>query len=421
LSAHRSCRSRKIRPTRGPTNSLRPVLDAVSERTQLPTRRLVFVLNSYDIGGAEKRASLVARLLQERGTYDTQIVALRETGSLRPYLQGAGIPSSVLPFEWRRCVPALLKRVLRLAAGLRTFRPDAILSYTVVPNTACALAWRLAGAKTMVWNQTNAGHTAYLERWQRLAIQFAPFCTSNTEAGAAYLRDGLRASPSRVRVIRNAVLPEPYTGGRDAFRDRLALTQGDFVACMVANIRHPKDHTTLIRAWRLVVDDLACAGRRAVLLLAGGLSESAFGLKALAFDLGLHGYVRFVGLVQDVDGLLRASDLGLLITASESGSHGLVEAMAAGLPVIASDIPGNREVVGEDMSDCLVPGGDYEALAHSICQVAYDANLRQRCIDRSLRRVSEAFSAARMVDEVNALLTDALDGRSRSRWPDRDR
>jgi glycosyltransferase involved in cell wall biosynthesis len=146
---------------------------------------------------------------------------------------------------------------------------------------------------------------------------------------------------------------------------------------MLAHFHSGKDHQTLLRAWRRVVD-AARDDPKPVLLLAGRPAGTEHAVKALAFDLDLREHIRFLGDVDDVGGLLRASDIAVFSSSSDLFGRAATEPMRAGLPVVATDIPGIREAVGDDGAAFLAPPGDDGVLAAAILRLVRDPELRER-------------------------------------------
>ena len=146
--------------------------------------------------------------------------------------------------------------------------------------------------------------------------------------------------------------------------------------CMIGHLHEGKDHDTLLRAWRLVVDAMRVEEKDAVLLLAGRAAGTEDAVKGLAFDLDLRRYVRFLGEVADIVGLLEAVDLAVFSSRSECLGRGATEPMYAGLAVAATDNPGIREAVGEQGLRFLAAPGDAEGLAEVILRLGRDPALR---------------------------------------------
>jgi glycosyltransferase involved in cell wall biosynthesis len=271
----------------------------------------------------------------------------------------------------------------------------------MLPNVVCGLAWRLTGAKTCVWNQRDAGlrFCPELEQW---AVRLARCFVSNSTAGADFLATTFALPRDGIRIIPNGVELAPPEADRFEWRSRLGLSSDQFVACMVANITSAKDHATLIRAWRLVVDQLP--ERRPVLLLAGTLTAAASSHQALAEQMQLRNHIRFLGTVNDIAGLLGGADLGVFSSAREGCPNGVLECMAAGLAVVATDIPGTRDALGSEACDQFVPVGDPIAMAERIVTLGRDVALRHVLGLANQSRIHREFSPERMYQDMLRLI-----------------
>jgi glycosyltransferase involved in cell wall biosynthesis len=191
---------------------------------------------------------------------------------------------------------------------------------------------------------------------------------------------------------------------------------------VVANLQKNKDHETLLRAWRIACDRLGAPlarqagegpGVRALLVLAGRLDAPA-AIQGLIGELQLDQSVRLLGEVDDVSGLLSAADLGVLSSRSEGCPNGVLESMAAGLAVVATDCPGIREAVGGAGTPWLAPAGDAEAMAERILRLAADAELRAQLGAANRQRIASEFTRERLNADLATLLASALATR---RWP----
>jgi glycosyltransferase involved in cell wall biosynthesis len=212
-------------------------------------------------------------------------------------------------------------------------------------------------------------------------------------------------------VVNNGIVLDAPKLDRKAWRERLGIDEDCFAACMVANLTQYKDHATLLEAWRIVVDQLASQQRSAVLLLAGRLhgdGSTHHSAKALAYDLELGSRVRFLGSVDDIAGVLRASDLGVFSSRSESSPNGVLESMAAGLAIAATDEAGIRDAVGPGGQQFLSPIGDAKSMADQILRFANDRELRLTIGLANRRRVEEHFSPQKMTQDTIAIFAEAL-------------
>jgi glycosyltransferase involved in cell wall biosynthesis len=393
--------------------------DKINEKAKIEAalegRRVIIVLTELELGGAERQAMLLAKFLAHEQKAHVEVWGfLGQPGRVAKLCEEYGIPWRITPWPWSDKRSERLKRMAQFAWRLRRARPDILLPYLIFPNVICGQVWRLTGARTCIWNQRDEG-IGRMPRAERRAARQVPLFISNSQAGANFLTDKLGAKSERVHVIHNGVTLAPVKADRDDWRRELALTDDSFLACMVANLTQYKDHDTLLRAWRLVVDALAREGRSAVLLLAGRLDSSDsthHSVKALAYDLDLGKSVRFLGQVLDLSGLLGAIEIGVFSSRSEGSPNGVLECMAAGLAVAGTDIIGISEAVGPSGQPYLAPPGDAESLADRILKLAADPALRARLGAANRLRIETEFSPKRMCEQVLALMVEGLQGKS---------
>lgn len=383
------------------TTSGNPTLDGA---------RIILVVGSLELGGAERQALLLAEYLTQEENARVEFWGLGDReGLVARACEERGIPWRLVPVNWFTSRKSDKARDLaKVTRAFRRAQPDAILSYLIVPNVACGLIWRWTGARVCIWNQRCAGIDRLGLRAERLAVRRVPWFTANSQAGAEFLTGTLGAPPDRVRVIHNGIQLDSPQLDRTAWRRSIGLHDDAFTACMVANLTKFKDHATLLRAWRLVVDRLEAEGRSGVLLLAGRFDETHDSAKALAFDLDLGKSVRFLGSVRDVSGLLAAVDLAVLSSPSEGSPNGVLEAMALGLAVVGTDNPGMREVVGPGGYQFLAPPGDAEALANRILRLATNSSLRAEVGSGNYLRIEREFNPRLTCQQMVSLIIEGM-------------
>lgn len=366
-------------------------------------RRIIFVFGSLELGGAERQALMLAEYLSVQEQADVEVWGFNHAGPVATICAQSGL-------AWR-VVPLLLVGnhvtslgLAKLAWLLRRARPDILLPYTLLPNVVCGLVWQWTGARACVWNQRDEGIARMSARLERRAVRRIPQFISNSRQGARFLVDKLKVSPANVSVINNGVACLAPQMDRVRWRKQLQLGDECFVACMVANLHNNKDHKTLLAAWHRVVTTLAASGRSAVLLLAGRYDDAYESLIALSYALGINHSIRFLGQVDDVAGLLSAVEISVFSSRSEGCPNGVLESMAAGLAVAATDITGIREVVGPAGTPFLAPRGDAEALADKILKLANDPTLCAGLGAENQIRIRDNYNSLRMCKETVALL-----------------
>ena len=376
--------------------------------------RVVVVLPELELGGAERQALLLARHLTGERKASVEFWGLSgRPGPVAEACEGLGVPWRLVPLPWFAGRKERVKGLAQFAWALRRARPDVVLPYLIMPNVACGLVWRWTGARVCIWNQRDGSFERLAPRAEHRAVRRTPWFVSNSAHGAAFLTRTLGAPPERVRVIRNGVQLDAPRAGRAAWRARLGIDDHTVAACMVANLTRYKDHETLLRAWRRVLDYAGAAGRDAVLILAGRIEGSGSTypfLKGMAHDLKLGEGLRFLGQVEDVSGLLSAVEFGVLSSRAESSPNGVLECMAAGLAVAGTDNPGIRDAVRTDGYQLLAPPGDAEALAERILRLVTDPSLRAKLGAANRLRIADEFSLRRMCEQTSALMAEGLRG-----------
>ena len=190
----------------------------------------------------------------------------------------------------------------------------------------------------------------------------------------------------------------PATGEeRRALRARLGLPEDRVLCAFVGRLTPQKDPALLLEAWDVVRFSQA----HLVLVGDGPLQR---GLEACAASGPLAGQVTFAGATADVAPYLKAADLLVLPSRAEGMSNALLEAMACGLPIVATDLIGNREVMGGDgQAGWLVPPGDPAALAEAIGTLLRTPTLRQKLGEAARAIVAERFDIQRVVTQYLSL------------------
>lgn len=371
----------------------------------LTDRSVVLVLKSFRLGGAERQALQLARHLISAEGARASIVGLSNPDAAVPeYCDRYGIPHAFIPFRLHGKRYKLIPSLVRLAWRLRRLRPEVLVPFLDVANIACGVLWRPVGAKASIWNQRDQGWSWRRRPMSGLALRRTPYFVANSRGGVEFLiAAGVNAE--RVRSLPNAVeLPSPRQTRAD-WRRRLGTGDDCRVVVMVAHVHRRKDHPTLLEAWRRVVDRLGDRGGEAVLALAGIPGNAHDECTRLVTDLELEGSVRFLGEVRDVSGLLRASDLGVLSSHHEGCPNAVLEYMAAGLPVVGTNIPSIREILEPRF---LAPAGDPEGWAERILTFLENEELRRDVGRSNLRRALDEYAPARRLAGWSELIERAL-------------
>ena len=233
-----------------------------------------------------------------------------------------------------------------------------------------------------------------------LAVRMTDVVVANSAAAAAYAIAHERLDPAKVRIIRNGVEPIAPMSADDRATIRLELgtaPDGLLVGC-VANYLPVKRHDLLIDAFSRVLDDAPEA--RLVLVGEGPMRPA---MEAQIRTLGLEGRVRLLGSVADPTSMLGAFDVVVQASRSEGLPNALLEAAAAGRPIVATAAGGSGEIVLDGQTGLLIPIDDGAALASALMRLLGDAGLRDSFGPAARERVATTFGMGRFVAEFAAL------------------
>ena len=372
---------------------------------QLENVRIAIVLTSFDLGGAERQAIHLASYLQDVCRARVAVVAL--FGGVGDQPVRAMCVERRLPClrvnmpEHVKGVPTF-RSVRQFARDIAYFRPDILLPYTTLPNVLCGIVWQKAGAKACIWNQRDEGRELAPNRWHDLSLRNASHFISNSTDGAEFLVTQCGVPRDKIELIFNGVeLPPPKLSAA-ALREKLGLADSDFVAVMLANIHQYKDHATLVRAWKIVCERLP---EMNPFLLLAGREDDGGAVRGLIASLGMEERIRLIGPVADVSSLLHAVDLSVFSSLREGTPNAVLESMAAGRAVVATDIAGCRDALGEGYPGLVEPG-NAESMAGKIIEIARDGEMRRKIGTTLARRANGKFGVERMCEHTCRLMID---------------
>jgi glycosyltransferase involved in cell wall biosynthesis len=359
------------------------------------------------VAGAEV---LVAQIL-ERAAESIQptILCLDEIGELGERLRGEGV--DVVSFERQPGLDLGLSKQLRRAIDERQL--DLVHAHQYTPFFYSALAKLRPGRPFDLVLTEHGRHypdaVSARRRWTNrllLARQASAItgCSDFSRRGLAEA-DGFPLE--RIELIPNGVEPGRYASAppRAELRASLGLDPERTLAICVARFHPVKDHATLLRGFGQVA-----AERQGVDLILVGDGQLRGELERLAAELGIERRVRFLGIRHDVPALLQAADIFAMTSLSEAASLTVLEAMAAALPVVLTEVGGNPELVRAGREGLLVARGDNEALARALGQLLDDPQSAREMGQAGRLRVEESFRLDRTLEAYLALYRRVLGG-----------
>ena len=364
------------------------------------TRRILQIIPTLDRGGAEKQLVLLCRGLP-RDEFDLHVCALSRGGPLADELHAAGIPLTVIGKRWKYDPIAWWQ----LRRHIVSLQPELVQTWMFTANAYGRTAARSAGVKHIVASERcvdswKAWHQLELDR--RLAPMTEAIIVNSHGVEAFYRHEGL--PPEKLRLIANGIaLPPPSDVAHDELCRELEVPAGSKLVGAVGRLWHQKRVKDLIWA-----ADLLKVVRDDVHLLIIGDGPQRENLERFRDMCQIEDKVHFLGQRNDVMRLMPHFELLWLASSFEGMSNAIMEAMSVGVPVVATDIPGNRELVTHGQTGFLVSLGDRAGLARFAFKILEDCQLRHRLGEAGRERIASEFSVEAMVDRHRALYRELL-------------
>jgi len=380
------------------------VMATVHAASGTPPRpiRVMHLLYSLGVGGMELG---VLKLVQglDRSVVESRVCSLTPaTGAVDDWTACGAVHQ--LPRREGND-PTLISKLHRV---FRRERPDVV--HTHAWGTLCEgfAAARLARVPFVVHGEHGTMETRRRNVWvQRKIWHRLDRVLAVSQSLAERMAAAVDFPLDRITVVRNGVDLARFTAGdRDATRARLGIAPGAFVVGTVGRLVPVKDQDMLLTA----VAKLRRQGAEATLLLAGD-GPLRGELEAAASALEITPHVRFLGARDDVPDLMAAMDVFALTSRSEGMSNTVLEAMASGLPVVATRVGGNAELVRDGVTGLLVPPASPEDTASAFALLHADAD-RRRDLGRAGRlRADTEFSLTGMMRRYESLYMNLAAGR----------
>ena len=339
--------------------------------------RIVHVIDNLKTGGTELNAVRTAERL-DPDRFDVRFMVVQPDGPLRERLDAAHIP--VIPIPISGLVSASAVRAGRQIRDLvRRDSIDVVHAHDPYANFLSAPWVRLAGRGSVIashrwWQDV---HSPRVRLANRIAYRFAHRVLANSPAIGERVVANEGVPRSRLVVIPNFVDEAafaPLTDARRAqLRARMGLRDGDLAVGIVANLYPVKDHATLVRA----AARLATAWPNVRFVMVGEGNELA-NLQAQARAAKVADRILTPGRIHHEPGLPGVFDVAVLTSLEEGFPNYVVEAMAAGRPVIATRVGGVPDAVKDAETGYLIDVGDDEALARSLERLLNESALREQ-------------------------------------------
>ncbi|MBA5874300.1 MAG: glycosyltransferase [Nitrospira sp. CR1.2] len=369
----------------------------------LVPKTILYLSTSSGPGGAERVISNLSASL-DPARYRA-ILCLFRPGWIQAHTEGLGVRTHVIPthgmFDWRW--------MLRFKYLLKDEHVDLIHAHEFDANVQGTFVAALTGIPLVA---TVHGKNYF---WEKLRRRLAYRWVSRRATMVAvsenlkhFIVDNVGVDSRNVQVVYNGVdvLPACDRADIDQCREELDLPTGNQIVGVVGNLYPVKGHQYLIAAIPAILEK--CPNTTFIFAGRGQLEVE---LKGQAHRLGIDGYVRFLGLRQDIPRILAVLDVFVLPSLSEGLSMAILEAMGAGKPVIATDVGGNPELVEDGGTGCLVPPKDSQALADRLVFLLTNSARASQFGRNGQLRARGQFSLQTMVQNYQALYDQCLEAK----------
>jgi L-malate glycosyltransferase len=368
--------------------------------------KILQICSARELGGGEKHLADLANGLARSG-HDVY-AALSPSSPLIGEL--SCVPEqNIVELPMRNSLN--IASALKLARFVREHEIEIVHAHVARDYPLAALAARRAGARLVLTR-----HVLFpLKGIHRLTLRR----TARVIAVSQAVAEGLHAQgifdPEKIVCIHNGIDVERFAKGSEAVANRAQAAERKLRVGMIGHLAPIKGQEDFIRAAAAV-----CGSRHDVEFIIAGEDKSRSGdnrrkLEKLIEELNLNQRVSLIGWVDDVAKLLPTFDLFVSPSRSEPFGLSIVEAMAGGVPVIATMSEGAREIVAENQTGRLVPIENVEVLAIAISELLSDRNERERLNHNAHHAVRERFSLERMVAATEQVYRGAVGDTSEAR------
>lgn len=371
--------------------------------------KLLHVIPRLPVGGAERLlASVLPLLPKER--FESIVCCIQDKGAIAEQIEASGYEVVCLDrmrehgFD-RQAVSALTRLIHDRGIDL----VHTHLYHANLYGRLAALAAKVPAVATV--------HNSYVRTklHRRLLNAYLGYRTERVIAVSEQVaNDVLKYDflpPRKVTLLPNGIDLRPYAHVRDnrsATRAKLGFSSQDLLIVVVGRLEEQKGHRFLLQAFAQMQAAGKAANTHILLAGDGRLRDS---LKAQAFSSGIADFVHFLGMRQDIPDILGACDIFAMPSLWEGMSLALLEGMAAGLPILATDVGAARQVLcdGDGLTGVLVEPGDVSAIEEGLSRLLASEALRGDFATRGARTAAERYSVQGLADRLSALYLEILE------------
>ena len=365
---------------------------------ELKPRRIkvLHLVTSLEVGGAQ-HGMLLALPRFDSDQYEHIVCSIMDRMQMASQFREAGVEVRSLGLSRKTDIGV----VLRLRALLKEIRPDVLHTYLLHGNILGRLIGRLVGVPVIIGSERTIGQA---RKWGRLATRLTNPLTDavevNSEIGGRAIERDLGVPSEKIELVRSGLDLSVFSSAsrRDELRSEFGVTSDQHLIVYMGRLRTVKGVEFGIRAFATALEQLP----NIRMVLTGEGDQRNF-LSSLVSKLGISEQVEFLGVRNDVPELLGAADSVLMPSLTEGFPRTAIEAMAAGKPVIATNVGGTPEAIIDGETGILVPARDSDALASAIVRLVGDSDLQARLGAAGRERAAQNYSVDKYVSRLDEM------------------
>ncbi len=370
----------------------------LSSKKHLNDTNIIIVIDSLDGGGAESQVIKLANGLKKENI-NVIVFPLRSGGRLTKQATDLDIKLIEGDFQSSRNIKSFVKGFILLCKTIKSKDPAIVHSFLPLSNFLGSLAALISRAKYIITSRRGLIKLNYLKaRWRlldKISNVLSDKIIVNSEAIIDEMINIDNVDLDKVICVRNGIKLQKFNiknYRRNDMRSTLSLSNSDFAWAKVANFSSIKGHKDLINAFKNIHTKY-----NSKLFLIGKDNGTLVELEDLVIAQGQENKIKFLGFREDIPEILLAMDGYICASHTEGLSNAILEAMASGLPIVATDVGGNSEIIKNEKNGLLVKSKDQNDITRTMIKIMEDSNLSQKISEDALRTVNEKYGTEKMV------------------------
>lgn len=358
--------------------------------------KVLHLITSLEVGGAQ-RGMLLGLSRFNGDQYEHVVCSIMDRMQMASQFRDVGIEVRTLGLN--RKIDMFVG--LRLRALLKEMRPDILHTYLLHANLLGRVIGRLVGIPVIIGSERTIGQAGL---WGRLGTRLTNPLTDavevNSEIGGKAIGQGLGVPAEKVEVVRSGLdlLAFDTVSQRVRIRSEIGISDDQHLILCMGRLRPVKGVEYGLRAFAS-----AHSQQPNIRLALAGEGDQREYLELLAQELGITQYISFLGVRNDVPELLSAVDSLMMPSLNEGFPRTAIEAMAAGKPIIASNVGGTSEAIIDGVNGILVRPADFDALSEAIVRLVLDAELQVKLGRAGRERVAQNYSIEKYVTRLDEI------------------